>query len=219
MKTQWQHTKKIVRFLAVRERAVARFVVAGPPPLARRRRILLRSALLMSLAVILLAPSVAAASGIRARFDLHARRASRSPATASPWPTRPRTRGSGSTCRSPTARRVRRLRGHRRHQHARRLQRAASAVHPLRRADRRDHVSSQTVFLVSLGSTRPGGDPGGKVIGINQLVWDVATTPSTWNPRAAGPAHALRADRHARGTRHAGSDRAPRRPSGDSATT
>jgi hypothetical protein len=37
-------------------------------------------------------------------------------------------------------------------------------------------ATSQTVFLVSLGSTRPGGDGGGKVLGINQVVWDVATT-------------------------------------------
>ncbi len=37
-------------------------------------------------------------------------------------------------------------------------------------------VTSQTVFLVSLGSTLEGGGPGGRVIGINQVVWDVATT-------------------------------------------
>jgi hypothetical protein len=37
-------------------------------------------------------------------------------------------------------------------------------------------VDSQTVFLVSLGDTLPGGDPGGAVVGINQIVWDVATT-------------------------------------------
>src|SRR5207245_1228949 len=36
-------------------------------------------------------------------------------------------------------------------------------------------VSSKTVFLVSLGDTLPGGDKGGKVVGINQVVWDVAT--------------------------------------------
>lgn len=36
-------------------------------------------------------------------------------------------------------------------------------------------VTSRTVFLVSLGSTLPGGDRGGKVIGINQVVWDPAT--------------------------------------------
>jgi hypothetical protein len=29
-------------------------------------------------------------------------------------------------------------------------------------------VSSQTIFLVSLGSTLSGGDGGGQVIGINQ---------------------------------------------------
>jgi dienelactone hydrolase len=37
-------------------------------------------------------------------------------------------------------------------------------------------VTSQTVFLVCLGSTLSGGAPSGKVIGINQVVWDVATT-------------------------------------------
>jgi hypothetical protein len=36
-------------------------------------------------------------------------------------------------------------------------------------------VTSQTVFLLSLGSTLSGGDSGGKVIGINQVVWDPAT--------------------------------------------
>ena len=36
-------------------------------------------------------------------------------------------------------------------------------------------VSSATVFVVSLGSTRPGGLPAGKVVGIEQIVWDVAT--------------------------------------------
>ena len=36
-------------------------------------------------------------------------------------------------------------------------------------------VNSQNVFLVRLGSTLPGGAPAGKVIGINQVVWDVAT--------------------------------------------
>lgn len=36
-------------------------------------------------------------------------------------------------------------------------------------------VTSETVFLVSLGSTQPGGSPGGRRVGINQVVWDVAT--------------------------------------------
>lgn len=37
-------------------------------------------------------------------------------------------------------------------------------------------VNSQNVLLMSLGSTLPhGGDPLGKVIGINQVVWDPAT--------------------------------------------
>jgi hypothetical protein len=31
------------------------------------------------------------------------------------------------------------------------------------------------VFLVSLGSTLPGGDSGGRVVGINQVVWDTFT--------------------------------------------
>lgn len=35
-------------------------------------------------------------------------------------------------------------------------------------------VNSHTVFLVSLGSTLPGGDHGGRVVGINQVVWDPA---------------------------------------------
>jgi len=33
-------------------------------------------------------------------------------------------------------------------------------------------VTSQTVFQISLGDTLPGGDPGGEVVGINQVVWD-----------------------------------------------
>jgi hypothetical protein len=36
-------------------------------------------------------------------------------------------------------------------------------------------VTSDTVFLISLGSTLAGGAPGGKIVGINQVVWDPAT--------------------------------------------
>jgi Bacterial virulence factor lipase N-terminal len=36
-------------------------------------------------------------------------------------------------------------------------------------------VTSKSVFLVSLGSSLPGGDPGGLVVGINQVVWDTFT--------------------------------------------
>lgn len=36
-------------------------------------------------------------------------------------------------------------------------------------------VTSRTVFLVSLSSTLPGGDRGGRVIGINQVVWNPET--------------------------------------------
>ncbi len=36
-------------------------------------------------------------------------------------------------------------------------------------------VNSRSVFLVRLGSTLPGGQSGGKLIGINQIVWDPAT--------------------------------------------
>lgn len=33
-------------------------------------------------------------------------------------------------------------------------------------------VTSDTVFLISMGSTLPDGKPGGGIIGINQVVWD-----------------------------------------------
>ncbi|MGI8998062.1 MAG: Ig-like domain-containing protein [Pyrinomonadaceae bacterium] len=33
-------------------------------------------------------------------------------------------------------------------------------------------VTDETVFVISLSSTLPGGEPGGQVIGINQIVWD-----------------------------------------------
>jgi acetyl esterase/lipase len=36
-------------------------------------------------------------------------------------------------------------------------------------------ATSKSVFLVSLGSTLSGGDPGGEVVGINQVVWDTFT--------------------------------------------
>ncbi|HKZ80551.1 MAG TPA: Ig-like domain-containing protein, partial [Pyrinomonadaceae bacterium] len=36
-------------------------------------------------------------------------------------------------------------------------------------------VNDETVFVISLSSTLPGGDPGGRVIGINQIVWDPGT--------------------------------------------
>ena len=37
-------------------------------------------------------------------------------------------------------------------------------------------VSSSSVFLVSLGDTLDPQDHGGQVVGINQVVWDIATT-------------------------------------------
>jgi len=36
-------------------------------------------------------------------------------------------------------------------------------------------VTNETVFVISLSSTLPSGDPGGRIIGINQIVWDPAT--------------------------------------------
>jgi dienelactone hydrolase len=36
-------------------------------------------------------------------------------------------------------------------------------------------ATSQTVLIVSLGDTLPNGEPGGRVIGINQVVWDPLT--------------------------------------------
>src|SRR5215469_6633159 len=36
-------------------------------------------------------------------------------------------------------------------------------------------ATSESVFLVSLGSTVPGRDSGGRVVGINQIVWDTFT--------------------------------------------
>ena len=39
-----------------------------------------------------------------------------------------------------------------------------------------DSVTGETVFLLSLGSALPGGGGGGRKIGINQVVWDVATS-------------------------------------------
>jgi hypothetical protein len=36
-------------------------------------------------------------------------------------------------------------------------------------------VSSDTVFVISRSSTLPGGEPGGKVIGITQIIWDPDT--------------------------------------------
>jgi hypothetical protein len=36
-------------------------------------------------------------------------------------------------------------------------------------------VTSDSIFVVSLGSTLPGHPPGGERVGINQVVWDVAT--------------------------------------------
>ena len=36
-------------------------------------------------------------------------------------------------------------------------------------------VSDHNVFVISRSSTLPGGEPGGEVIGINQVIWDPAT--------------------------------------------
>jgi hypothetical protein len=38
-----------------------------------------------------------------------------------------------------------------------------------------DSVTNESVFVVSLGSAEPGGDPGGRIVGINQIVWDTFT--------------------------------------------
>jgi hypothetical protein len=37
-------------------------------------------------------------------------------------------------------------------------------------------ISSRTVFLVRLGDTLPGGEGGGQIIALNQIVWDVPTS-------------------------------------------
>src|SRR5207249_3394721 len=36
-------------------------------------------------------------------------------------------------------------------------------------------ATSQSIFLISLGSTLPGGDTGGRLVGINRIVWDPST--------------------------------------------
>src|SRR5437868_2969076 len=36
-------------------------------------------------------------------------------------------------------------------------------------------ATSESIFLISLGSTLPDGDIGGHVVGINRIVWDSAT--------------------------------------------
>ena len=36
-------------------------------------------------------------------------------------------------------------------------------------------VSDHNVFVISRSSTLPGGEPGGEVIGVNQVIWDPAT--------------------------------------------
>jgi pimeloyl-ACP methyl ester carboxylesterase len=36
-------------------------------------------------------------------------------------------------------------------------------------------VTNQTVFLISLGSTLPDGNPSGRIVGINRVVWDPLT--------------------------------------------
>lgn len=36
-------------------------------------------------------------------------------------------------------------------------------------------ATSESIFLISLGNTLPGGDTGGHVVGINRVIWDPAT--------------------------------------------
>jgi fermentation-respiration switch protein FrsA (DUF1100 family) len=43
-------------------------------------------------------------------------------------------------------------------------------------------VNSRSVFLTRLGSTLPSAEPGGRVIGIDQIVWDVATSTLHFQP-------------------------------------
>jgi hypothetical protein len=50
-------------------------------------------------------------------------------------------------------------------------------------------VTSDTVFLVRLGNTLPGGDPGGQVIGVDQVVFDVFTNRLAVNSREPRDQH------------------------------
>ncbi len=58
-------------------------------------------------------------------------------------------------------------------------------------------ATSDTVFLISLGTRSPTGDPPGTVIGINQIVWDTFTdTLHVETDELLTLTHALRAHRH-----------------------
>src|SRR5262249_23517329 len=76
-----------------------------------------------------------------------------------------------------------------------------------------DSVTSDTVFLVSLGSTLPhGGDPRGTMIGINQTVWDVATHTLHVESDALLAQHTRYALIVTNGVRDAGGDRVEASP-------
>ena len=128
------------------------------------------------MSTVRLVPSLAEPAAVPARFDLDDHRGSPFRAIASPWPIRPRTPDCASTGPSPTASRpndcqnldvIHTLDGFN-------VQPRLSV--PFDGAIDVASVTSQTVFLVSLGSTLEGGGAGGRVIGIDQVVWDVATT-------------------------------------------
>src|SRR5215475_2366510 len=110
------------------------------PGLPRRRLgFSLGSVALVSLALLGAAPSLAAAAGVRARFDLDDRRDLDVINTLDGFNVQPRLSIPFDGPIDVTT------------------------------------ANSNTVFLVSLGSTLPGGQGAGEVIGINQVVWDMAT--------------------------------------------
>ena len=131
-------------------------------------------AMSIALTPVSLRPAAAAAGSVHAQFDLDPHKGVRSPATGLPSPTRHRTRVFGSTNADCAARPS-----------------DCSDIDVLNELDgfnleprlaipfdgRIDvgSVTSQDVFLVSLGSTLPGGDSGGEVVGIDQVVSDTFT--------------------------------------------
>src|SRR5215475_303426 len=147
------------------------------PGLPRRRLgFSLGSVALVSLALLGAAPSLAAAAGVRARFDLDDRRGS--PFPSDRFTVADTTQNTGLRVNLPkpdcTARPddcrdldvINTLDGFN-------VQPRLSI--PFDGPIDVTTANSNTVFLVSLGSTLPGGQGAGEVIGINQVVWDMAT--------------------------------------------
>ena len=128
-----------------------------------------RRLILLALVSFVLAPATAQAAGVAPSFDPSS--PSGAPFPSDRYTVADATQLTGERVDLPKPNctvRPSRLRGHRRPQHARRLQHPAAALDPLHGRDRRGQRRRAPTSSWS-------GSPDGAVTGINQVVWEPAT--------------------------------------------